>query len=234
MKSFIHNLKDAVDYALEDKVAILVISSLVTIASLINKNALSDQLFKLFNINLLIVVGYGSYVSWYALKGRDEHPSFKNNLRRLIWEGFKKSVIVFIYSAFLWLVGRQAKLGYMDGSWVIVVLWSILFILLYLCLIGGLLNRYLNKGEFLKAFNLVEIVKLLLSFDIKSFIKVIFAVVISQIFSASIVIRFGETFGLIEFIYSIAVFFLAPFLYIAMKRFIALNVYELLEKKSEH
>lgn len=232
MKLFINKLKSSFNYALKDKVAILVISSLITIASIINKNALSDPLFKLFNINLLIVVGYGSFVSWYALKGRDEHPRFKNNLRKLIWEGFKKSFIVFIYSAFLWLLGRQAKLNYVDGKLVIAALWFILFLLLYLCLIGGLLNRYLNNGKILKAFHLVEIVKLLLSFDVKSLIKVIIAVIISQTFVASIVIGFGKTFGLIELVYSISTFFLAPFLYIAMKRFIALNVYELLEKQN--
>ena len=232
MKLFATHIKDSIDYALSDKLGMLIVSSLVTLASLVNKDAFTHPFFKLFNICLLIVVGYGSYVSWYTLKGRDEHPHFKNNLKRLIWEGFKKSVIIFIYSGFLWLVARQAKHNFINGNLIIAVCWSILFVLIYLCLISGLLNRYLHNGKFLEAFHLVEIINLIKLFDNKSFIKVIIAVIISQTFAALVVVKFNETFGLFELIYSIATFFLSPFLYIATKRLIALNVYELLENQS--
>ncbi|WP_407413660.1 DUF4013 domain-containing protein [Methanobrevibacter sp.] len=232
MKLFVGHIKESIDYALSDILGLVIISSLVSIACFINKNSLSDPILKVINIFLLIVVGYGSYVSWYALKGRDEHPRFKNNMRRLVWEGFKKSVIVFIYSGFLWLLARLAKQNYADGNLIFTVCFIILFVLLYLCLIAGLLNRYLHKRKFIEAFNLLEIIELIKIFDTQSFIKVIIAVMISQAFAASVVIPFSQGFSLIDIIYSIATFFLAPFLYIATKRFIALNVYDLLEKQS--
>ena len=231
MRLFVDHIKESIDYALSDKLGLLIISSLVSIACFINKNSLSDPILKVINVFLLIVVGYGSYVSWYALKGRDEHPRFKNNLRRLVWEGFKKSVIVFIYSGFLWLAIRLAKQSYSDGNLIFAVCFIILFVLIYLCLIAGLLNRYLHKGKFIEAFHLHEIIELIKIFDTRSFIKVVFAVMISQAFAASIVIPFSQGFGLFEVIYSIAAFFLAPFLYVATKRLVALNVYDLLEKQ---
>ena len=233
MKLFLGHVKESINYALSDKTGLLIVSSLVSIACFINKNSLSDPILKVVNIFLLIVVGYGSYVSWYALKGRNEHPRFKNNMKRLVWEGFKKSVIVFIYSGFLWLLARLVKQNYVDGNLIFAVCFIILFILIYLFFIVGLLNRYLHKGKFIEAFHLFEIIVLIKLFDTKSFIKVIVSVMISQAFSASVVIPFTKGFSLIDIIYSIATFFLAPFLYVATKRLIALNVYDLLEKHSD-
>ena len=231
MRLFIDHIKESIDYTLSDKTGIIIVSSLVSIACFINKNSLSDPILKVINVFLLIVVGYGSYVSWYALKGRDEHPRFKNNMKRLVWEGFKKSVIVFIYSGFLYALIRLAKLSYADGNLIFTVCFVILFILLYLCLIAGLLNRYLHNGKFIGAFHLREIINLIKIFDTSSFIKVIIAVIISQAFAASVVIPFSKGLTLLDIIYSIATFFLAPFLYISSKRLIALNVYDLLEKQ---
>ena len=85
----------------------------------------------------------------------------------------------------------------------------------------------------MEAFHLREIINLIKIFETKSFIKVIIAVIISQAFAASVVIPFSNGLSLIEIIYSIATFFLAPFLYVATKRLIALNVYDLLEKHHE-
>lgn len=46
--------------------------------------------------------------------------------------------------------------------------------------------------EFKKAFDFVEIVKLISLFDLKSFIMVICEVIISQTFSITVVIGFNE------------------------------------------
>ena len=231
MRLFIDHIKESIDYALSDKIGLVIVSTLICIACFINRDSLSDPILKVINVFLLIVVGYGSYVSWYTLKGRDEHPRFRNNMKRLVWEGFKKSVIVFIYSGCLYLVLLLAKRSYADGKVIFAACFIILFVLIYLCLIAGLLNRYLHKGKFIEAFHLREIINLIKIFDTRSFIKVIVAVLISQAFSASIVIPFSQGITLLDIIYSIATFFLAPFLYVATKRLIALNVYDLLEKQ---
>ena len=93
-----------------------------------------------------------------------------------------------------------AKQNYMNGNLIFAVCFTILFVLLYLCLIGGLLNRYLHKGKFMEAFHLREIINLIKIFDTKSFIKVIIAVMISQAFAASVVIPFSNGLSLIEII----------------------------------
>ena len=84
MKLFFANIYDAVKYALSDKKGIVIISALLAITSLINKNGSLNPFWRLFTVTLLIVMGYGPYVSWHTLKGSDEHPKI-NNLKKLIW-----------------------------------------------------------------------------------------------------------------------------------------------------
>ena len=231
MKLFLGNIGDAVKYALSDTKGIIIISALMAITSFINKNNFLNSFWRMFTLTLLIVMGYGSYVSWYTLKGSNNHPKI-NNLKKLIWEGFKKSVITFIYSVGLTFFFHQTKLN-LNGNMIIALISIILFVLIYLCLITGLLNRYLHKGKFTEAFNLFEIISLISLFDIKSFIRVVTAVIISQIFAISVVIGFTNGFSLIELFMSLSTFFLAPFFYIATKRLVGLNVRELLKNTSK-
>lgn len=100
----------------------------------------------------------------------------------------------------------------------------------YLCLMGSMFNRYLNNGKILKAFDLVEIYKLIRIFDTKSFLKVLTAVIISQTFALTVIIGFYGELNAVKVTISVSSFFLAPFLYIAAKRFIGLNVRQMLEK----
>ena len=100
--------------------------------------------------------------------------------------------------------------------------------MIYLTLIGGLFNRYLNGGVFLKAFDVPEIVRLLRSFDNRTFIRVIVAVIISQLFVVAVFVNFEQGFSLLELLLTISTFFLSPFLYIATKRLTGLQVRNLL------
>lgn len=227
MKLFLGNVADAIRYALSDRKGIIVISALLGFTSFINKDGFLNPFLKLFTVTLLIVMGYGSYVSWYTLKGSDKHPKI-NNLKKLIWEGFKKSVITFIYSIGLTFFFHQEKVN-LNGNMIIAIISIILFVLIYLCLISGLLNRYLHKGKFTEAFNLIEIIQLVSLFDLKSFIRVIATVIVSQAFEISVVIGFSDGFSITELLMSLSTFFLSPFLYIATKRLVGLNVRELLK-----
>lgn len=100
--------------------------------------------------------------------------------------------------------------------------------MIWLILIGGLINRYLNNGSFFKAFNLIEIVRLLSNLLGRNFFRLIVAVIIAQLFAISVFVDFHEGFTLFELGYSIMTFFLAPFLFIATKRLVGLQVSELL------
>ena len=227
MRLFVGNLGNAVKYALSDRKGIIIISALMAITSIATANQHLNSFWRMLAVTLLIVMGYGSYVSWYTLKGSDKHPKI-NNLKKLIWEGFKKSAITFIYSIGLTFFFHQMKVN-LNSNIIIALISAILFVLIYLCLIAGLLNRYLHRGKFIEAFNLVEIINLLRLFDIKSFIRVIVAVIISQVFAISVVIEFGPGFSMTEMLMSLSTFFLAPFFYIAAKRLVGLNVRELLK-----
>lgn len=226
MKLFMNNIVDAVKYSLSDRKGIVIISALMGITSFVTKNAHLNPFWKMITITLVIVMGYGSYVSWYTLKGSDEHPKI-NNIKKLTWEGFKKSVITFIYSIGLTFFFYQTKVN-LNSNIILALIFIILFALLYICMIAGLLNRYLHKGQFLKAFNLFEIIDLMRIFDIRSFIRVICAVIISQAFAITVVIEFGPGFSMTELLMSLSTFFLAPFFYIVAERFVGLNVRELL------
>ena len=230
MRIFVGNVGDAIEYALADRKAIVLISALMAITSFITKNSSVSPVMKLFTVTLLFVMGYGSYVSWYTLKGSDEHPKLKNNVRRLLWEGFKKSVITFIYSGFMATMIYLAKLSYTDGNLIATAICIVLFVVVYLFLIGGLLNRYLYRGKFSEAFHFMEIYSLLSLFDLRSFLRVVAAVIISQTFALTVVVGFTDGFSLFELVVSISTFFLAPFFYIACKRLVGLNVRALLEK----
>ena len=231
MKLFVGNLANAVRYSLSDTKGIVVISGLMAITSIINANNFLNSFWKTFTLTLLIVIGYGSYVSWYTLNGSNKHPKI-NNLKKLTWEGFKKSLITFIYSIGLTFFAHQAKMN-LKTHFILSLIFVILFLLTYLCLITGSLNRYLHNGKILEAFNLREIWNLIFIFDFKSFVKVILAVALSQVFAITVVIGFSDGFDLIELLKSLSTFFLAPFFYIASKRFVGLNVRELLDNTSE-
>lgn len=230
MRLFAGNIRNAVEYAWEDKKALLLISTLMTITSIVSKNGTAPPIYKLITVTMLFAVGYGSYISWYSLKGSDGHPKLENNVRRITWEGFKKSVIMFIYSGVLIVMMRLAKTYYADGNLIVAAVFFILFCIVYLFLIGGLLNRYLYRGKFMEAFHFREILNLLSLFDLRSFLRVIAAVIVSQTFAVTVVVGFSDGFSMFELLYSIASFFLAPYLYIACKRLVGLNVRELLEK----
>ena len=232
MRVFLSQVEDAVRYALSDRRGMFTVSTLMAITSFINKNGSLTPIMKLVTVTLLIVMGYGSYVSWHTLKGSDEHPKLENNLIRVTWEGFKKTLITVLYSAVLVFIVYHAKLSYEDGNIIFFVLLFIPFALVYLFMIGGLLNRYLHRGKFKEAFNLVEIIRLLSLFDLESFIRVITAVIISQAFALTVIIPFTDGFSMVELVFSIASFFLAPFLYIANKRLVGLNIRRLLQKQN--
>lgn len=86
MNVFYGHVRDAIDYALSDKRAILFVGTLVLVSSLINKIDFLHPIWKIVNISMFFVVGYGSYISWFTLNGSNKHPDIhnykKNNVGR--------------------------------------------------------------------------------------------------------------------------------------------------------
>ena len=226
---FYENIKDSISYALSDWNAVVIIGIIFFVSSIINKHHLTNLSYlRVFNVLMLMSTGYGSYITWYTLKGYDKLPII-GNVKKLLWEGFRKGIVIFVYSTVLTFLIHCAKIYFIKANMLFALFFAILFSVVYMFLIGGLLNRYLNGGKILKAFNLVEIAKLVLIFDKLTFCRVAFAVIIAQVFTISCFVDFDRGFTLIELLYSILTFFLAPFLFFATKRFVGLNIRELLK-----
>lgn len=229
MNLFYTQIKDAVSYALGDRNAIILVGLMAVVASIVRKDENLPEIFSIFNLTIFFIIGYGSYISWYTLKGEDKHPNLKS-YKRIFWEGIRKSAIIAVYSIGLTFFKHHAGNYFAEGNYLLAAVLAALFAANYILMIGGLFNRYLNYGKFLKAFDFPEIWRLLKIFDIWSFIRVLIAVVIAQGVIVLIIIGFGKEFRLLEIIFSIAAVFLVPFLFFTTKRLVGLSVYNLLEK----
>ena len=229
MESFLNYAKDAVRYALRDKYAIIIIGTIMLFSTIISKTEILPPNCKFLNIFMIFVIGYGSFISYYTLKGRDEPPKIKR-VRRIFWEGIKKTVILMIYSIPLLFLIKYGDDFYNHGNLPLAILCAILFALVYICLIGGLFNRYLNKRQFIKAFYINEIIELIRIFDKRSFFRVLIAVVIGQVFTVSVLLPYHKGHILVMIFLAVLAFFLSPFLYLATKRLIGLNVRNLLKE----
>ena len=94
MKEFIHDIVSAIEYAFKDPLAIFVIGIIMMVVSIINKHSATTVSFLIvFNVFMMVVVGYGSYISYYTINGIDGSPSIMN-FKNLMWEGIKKSFII--------------------------------------------------------------------------------------------------------------------------------------------
>lgn len=229
MNLFYSQLKDGVRYAISDRNAIIVVGLLALIASIVRKDDNLPDICNLFNLTIFFIIGYGSFISWYTLKGENRHPDLRN-YKRIFWEGIKKSAIIAVYSIGLTFFKHHAGNCFAQANYLPALALAALFAANYILMIGGLFNRYLNHGKFLKAFDIPEILRLLKMFDLVSFIRVLIAVVIAQGVIILIIIGFGKGFTVGEIIFSIAAVFLVPFLYFSTKRMVGLSVYNLLEK----
>jgi hypothetical protein len=229
MNLFYTQLKDGVRYALSDRNAIIVVGLMSVVASIVRKSDNLPDICNLFNLTIFFIIGYGSFISWYTLKGENRHPDLRN-YKRIFWEGIKKSAIIAVYSIGLTFFKHHAGNCFSEGNYLLALALAVLFAANYILMIGGLFNRYLNHGKFFKAFDLPEIWRLFRIFDVASFIRVLIAVVIAQAVIVLIIIGFGKEFRLLEIAFSVAAVFLVPFLFFTTKRMVGLNVYRLLEK----
>lgn len=229
MESYINDIKKAVRYATGNLKIILILGFIVLTNSIVFKNEhISLSLWRTINVFMFFLVGYGSYVVWNTINGSDKLPDFENP-KKLFWEGFKKSVIIFIYSIpMTYLV----HLIHIDNHILISLISLILFVTVHLMMIGGLLNRYLHRGKFTKAFNISQIIALISMFDLKFIVKIFAPSIVSQLFIVSIIISFDRGFSFFELSYSIAAFFMAPVFFLAAKRLVGFEMRNFLEKNN--
>ena len=99
---------DAFRYALSDSEVILVIGIVLLMNSIVNKYFGNRSMFHLSNIIMLVAIGYGSMVSMYTIRGSDTLPEIRN-IKRIVWEGIKKSLIIAFYTIFSFMSVPSCK-----------------------------------------------------------------------------------------------------------------------------
>lgn len=121
IKPFYLDASNAIRYALSDWKAIVVIGGFLFLSSVSNKYVPDFSILKISNLLMIFVVGYGSYISFSTIKGKDKPPEI-GRVRKILWEGFKKSIVISIYSVFLTFFYHHARLAFDGGDILISVI----------------------------------------------------------------------------------------------------------------
>ena len=227
-KNDIHNLyKDTAKYALSDWKILIKLGLLMALVSVVNKMNIEYSILNLSDIFTIFIMGYGIYISYYTLEGSQELPKIKNP-KKMFWEGFKKFLIITFYTIFLTYLSFYTKYYFNNKQYLLCIICVIIFNLIWFLLTGALLNKFINKNNFFKAFDIIEIIRLLRSFDMKNFIILMVVVLVTQFTIINVFIDYHPDFTLLEFGYVIVTFILSPFVYILNKRLVGIQLRRLL------
>ena len=199
-----NDVEDSIKYPFLDWKTLIIIGTLIFAITISNKSNLSkvdlaitilkNIIPSYFNPNVTILIislillflemGYGSKIVYKGLMGENNPPQL-NKIRKLVWEGFKKYCIVVIYGIVMTLLLKYAKAYFLANDIPLAIVFFILFNLVYLVLVGALLNRYESKGKFIKAFHYKEIFDLMKEIGAKDVLTIFICAVIGQIFVVS-------------------------------------------------
>ena len=197
------------------------------------------------SILVFVEIGYGSRIVFKGLLGENKPPQY-NKLKKLVWEGFKKYCIILIYGivgfkkyCIILIYGivmtflfNYAQSYFLADNIPLSIIFFILFIFVYLTLIGAILNRYENNGKFFKAFDYNEIFGLLKDYGAKYVLIIFICAVIAQTFTVTCFVDITpNTLSLLEIGISILTFFLAPITAISTKRLVSLNLRRVYDEK---
>lgn len=238
MRKVFESIIEALKYPFRDWKNIIVIGFLLLIASLGRKLPFPEdpQQTVVFIGALLILflqTGYGSKIVYSGLKGENIPPKLRP-IPKLIWEGFKKIIIIIIYVHIMVIFISVGKTQLSANNIPIAI---ILFVLgggTYLLMVGGLLNRYFHHGKFIKAFYLKEIIAIIKKIGFWDMISIVICAMISQTLTISTFINLvKDMFTSIELVLCIIAFFLAPIALMSTKRLISLNLRRILSSDED-
>lgn len=231
-----NNLMDAIKYPFLDLKIIFIIGAILFAISILNKLNFSDCVEKsillaISSLLLLLEMGYGFRIIYRGLIGENEPPKF-DKILNLIWNGFKNYFVYIIYAIIMSFLFKHAQSLFFENNYLLTMIVFILFIFVYILLIGSLLNMCENRGRFMKAFKYNEIYDLLKDIGAIDTFTILISLVIAQTFAISCFVDIHpNTLTLLEVIYSILTFFLAPIALISTKRLISLNLRRVYAKK---
>ena len=246
-----NDLKDAIRYPFLDWKIILITGSILFLITILNKSDMSKidlaisvlKSLDFSNLNqnriipiitsvlVFVEIGYGSRIVFKGLLGENKPPQY-NKLKKLVWEGFKKYCIILIYGIVMTFLFNYAQSYFLADNIPLAIIFFILFIFVYLTLIGAMLNRYENNGKFFKAFDYNEIFRLLKDYGAKYVLTILICAVIAQTFTVTCFVDITpNTLSLLEIGISILTFFLAPITAISTKRLVSLNLRRVYDEK---
>ena len=230
------NLKDAIRYPFLDLKIILIIGAILFSISILNKLSFNDCAEKsiiliISSFLLLLEMGYGFRIIYRGLIGENKPPKF-NEILKLIWNGSKNYCVYILYAIIMSFLFKHSQSLFSANNYSLAIIVFILFIFVYILLIGSLLNMCENRGRFVKAFKYNEVYDLLKDIGAIDTFTILISLVIAQTFAISCVVDIHpNTLTLLEVIYSILTFFLAPIALISTKRLISLNLRRVYAKK---
>ena len=176
-------------------------------------------------------MGYGFRIIYRGLIGENKPPKF-NEILKLIWNGAKNYCVYILYAIIMSFLFKYTQSLFTTNNYPLAIIAFILFIFVYILLIGSLLNMCENRGRFMKAFKYNEIYDLLKDIGAIDTFTILISLVIAQTFAISCFVDIHpNTLTLLEVIYSILTFFLAPIALISTKRLISLNLRRVYAKK---
>ena len=231
-----NNLIDTLEYPFLDLKIILIIGVILFSISILNKLNFNDCVEKsiiliISSFLLLLEMGYGFRIIYRGLIGENKPPKF-DKILNLIWNGFKNYCVYILYAIIMSFLFKHAQSLFSANNYPLAIIVFILFIFVYMLLIGSLLNMCENRGRFVKAFKYNEVYDLLKDIGAIDTFTILISLVIAQTFAISCFVDIHpNTLTLLEVIYSILTFFLAPIALISTKRLISLNLRRVYAKK---
>lgn len=225
MHQITYKISNSIKFPFKDLEMVILIAILLFVIDFLNELTINDFtqnaiISMISHCLLFIELGYGSKIVYTSLKGLDNPPKL-NKVHKIFFEGFKKSCIYFIYGAVLTFAFSRCKY-YLNINMGLSIAYAILFLFVYITLIGGLLNRYKYRGKFTKAFNFRESYKLLFNIGPRNVLAILICALFAQVFVGNAFINSIDETSLIGACIFIILLIISPFALFSTKRLISL------------
>lgn len=225
--NFINQITEAFKYTLRDwKILILLGIVLCLISSFEEFNTtnfyLEGTLLIITILLLFIEEGYRYRIIESTLNGNNK-PPILNGIKELIKEGFEEWVTLTIYALIMLILNMIWNL-IKPNTTINAILWMfvlILIIIFYITFFAAAINKILNGGKFLSAFNIKEIFGLYSKIGILKTILIVILGTINLETIVSCVIQTGVLNAYMLLDYTVS-FFVSPILVLFLTRLIAL------------
>ena len=226
-RTFYENIKDAFYFAVSDKVSIVIIGIILTIAGTLEEYHTNDPLLSIISIIVLLCfllfeAGYSSKIIVETLEGSTKTPAIEN-IPEMLTHGLKEFIVTLGYSIVSYILGMVVEGIYVIYHDSIILLPSLLIFALILFVMNSSLIYMGNKsGKIKDGFNIKGIFGLYGKLGFLGTLFLFITCIISQLilFSSVFNVFSWDIWIIIKFIMN---FLLAPISLIFSLRLFALQ-----------